>query len=379
MEQKIVEIQRKKKILIYGQLPPPQHGSNIMALTLLKSLEKLGYQARLSNKGFSKKINEVNKITFVKFFRMLSMLWRYNRDLLRFRPDLVVFFVSATKIGLLVEGLFTTVTNLFRIPYVLYIHNNGHKNIYWGSFSGRWIVQFVFDRARACIVLGKSFKKAIRSFYKNKVYILPNGLMKTLPEPGKKSGSSINVLFLSNLYESKGIFTLIRSIPEVLREEKKVKFLIAGPWQEKGVKERVLDYVKRHRLSANVEFLGAVYGQQKVELFQKSDIFVFPSHYPLEAFGLVNLEAMQVGIPVITTNIGALPEMVLNGETGFIIPPKKPQILAEKINLLVRDPRKRLEMGDKGKKRFNEMYSFDAYSLNVQEILDDLFHTGHTS
>ncbi len=67
--------------------------------------------------------------------------------------------------------------------------------------------------------------------------------------------------------------------------------------------------MEKNKLKANVEFLGGIYGNQKEALFQKSDIFVFPSHYPFEAFGLVNLEAMQVGIPVITTDIGALPEI----------------------------------------------------------------------
>jgi glycosyltransferase involved in cell wall biosynthesis len=196
--------------------------------------------------------------------------------------------------------------------------------------------------------------------------------MNTLPEKENKTDRFINVLYLSNLYESKGILTLIRSIPKVIVTKKRIKFLIAGPWQERNVKKRILNYVKRNKLDANVQFLGAVYGNQKEELFQNTDIFVFPTHDPSESFGLVNLEAMQVGIPVITTNIGALPEMVMNGRTGYIIPPKKPNILAEKINLLVKDPDLRRKMGREGKKRFNEMYSFDTYSLNVQGILNDL-------
>lgn len=361
-----------KRILIFGQLPPPQHGSNIMTLTFFKALERLGYRVKVSNKGFSKKIHEVNRISFIKFLRFFSVLWKYNRDLTRFQPDLVVFFISATRIGLFAEGIFTAFTSIFRFPYVLYIHNNGHKTIYWKGSAGRWIVRRVFDRAKACIVLGKVFERDISSFYKKEIYILPNCLMKTLPEKEKEEDKFINVLYLSNLYESKGIFTLIRSIPKVIVTKRRIKFLIAGPWQGKNVKKRILDYVKRNKLNAIVEFLGAVYGNQKEELFRRSDIFVFPSHYPFEAFGLVNLEAMQVGIPVITTNIGALPEMVLNSRTGYIIPPKKPNILAEKINLLVENPDLRRNMGREGKKRFNEMYSFDAYSSNVQEILNNL-------
>ena len=372
MNQLTIERNGGRKIFLYGQMPPPQHGSNIMTLTLFKALTKLGYYVKVSNKGFSKKIHEVNKISPVKFFRFFSVLWRFSFDLVRFRPDLVVFFVSATKIGLLVEGLFVTFTNILRIPYVLYIHNNGHKAIYGQGRLGRWIVRSVFDRAKACLVLGKVFEKDICSFYKKKVYILPNGLLTTFPEKEKKSDPYINVLYLANLYESKGIFTLIRAIPRVLVKNKNVKFLIAGPWQDEKVRTNIIDYVERNKISANVEFLGAIFGQQKEELFLKSDIFVFPSHYPLETFGLVNLEAMQAGIPVITTNIGAIPEIVLDGQTGFIIPPQNSTILAEKINVLVKNPHLRRTMGCEGKKIFNAKYSFDAYSSNVQEILNDL-------
>ncbi|MFC2166813.1 glycosyltransferase family 4 protein [Acidobacteriota bacterium] len=364
-----------KKILIYGQIPPPQHGSNIMTLTLSKALERLHYKVKVSNKRFSKQISEVNKITVIKFFRFFSVLWSYSRDLIRFRPDLVVFFVSATKIGLFAEGVFTTLTRIFHIPYVLYIHNNGHKAIYWQGHLGRWIVGRVFNKATACLVLGEVFKKDISSFYNKKIYVLPNCLMKTFPERRYKSDQSIHVLYLSNLYESKGIFTLIRAIPKVLIKNKRIMFLIGGPWQDKRVKKRVLNYVHRNKIGKNIQFLGGIYGSQKEKLFQKSDIFVFPSHYPFEAFGLVNIEAMQVGMPVITTNIGALSEMVLDGRTGYIIPPKNPEILSEKINLLVNDPKLRRKMGKEGKERFNTMYSFDAYSSNVQEILLDLFQT----
>ncbi len=363
------------KILIYGQMPPPQHGSNIMTLTFFKALIKLGYTVKVTNKGFSKHIHEVNKINITKFFRFIFLLWKYNRDLFRFRPDLVVFFISATKIGLLSEGVFTAITRIFHIPYILYIHNNGHKTIYGQGGVGRWIVMNVFDKAKACVVLGKIFERDISSFYKKKIYILPNGLLKTPPKRDEKSDTFVNVLYLSNLYESKGIFTLIRAVPRVLAINKRIKFLVAGPWQGKDVRQEVHAYVKEKKINRNVHFLGAVYGHQKDELFQRSDIFVFPSHYPLEAFGLVNLEAMQVGIPVITTNIGALPEMVLDGRTGYIIPPQKPHILAEKINLLVKDPYLRRKMGKEGQKRFKAMYSFDAYSSNVQEILIDLFQS----
>lgn len=364
---------KKRRVLVYGQTPPPYHGSNIMTEVFLKSLEELDFEAVLTNKLYSKKIDEVNRITLVKAFRFLSALKRFYRDLKLFKPDLVVFFISATKVGLLAEGLFTTLIRIHRIPYVLYIHVNGHREMYSRGGIGRGLIKWVFNASRACFVLGKVFEKDIGSFYKKKIFILPNCLIKAPLEGKKKKNHSINVLYLSNLYETKGIFTLLRAVPDVVAKNKKVHFLIAGPWPDKAFMRKVLDYVKREKLDENVHFLGAMYGVQKEKLFQESDIFVFPSHYRFESFGLVNLEAMQAGIPVITTNIGALPEMVIDGKTGFIILPQDSKILAEKINVFVEKPGLRCKMGREGMKRFQKEYSFQAYSSNVNQILEALF------
>src|SRR5690606_3746536 len=79
---------------------------------------------------------------------------------------------------------------------------------------------------------------------------------------------------------------------------------------------------------------GKKYAGEKIEFFQKADVFIFPTYYHYETFGLVNLEAMQFGLPIIATPEGGIPEVVIDQETGFLVPQKDVTALADKIQLL---------------------------------------------
>lgn len=364
----------QKRILVYGQIPPPYHGTNVMSEFLLRALVNLGYNAKLTEKVFSKEIEEVNKITFIKLFRFFSTLFRFTKNILIFRPNLIIFFISATKVGLIAEFIFQFLSRIFHIPYVLYLHSKGYMNIYSESSIWRMIIPAIFRPVAACFILGDILKEDIKYFYAGKIYILPNCYNNfQAREQEKVAGSSIKILFLSNLTEKKGLFTLIKSISEVISELKNVRFIIAGPWQDDYLKEKTSILVNQNRLQGFISFLGPIHGKEKDDLFFSSDIFVFPTNYPFETGGLVSLEAMRAGLPVITTSIGALPEIVIDGETGFIIPPENPVILAEKIKLLISNSDLRKQMGIKGQQRFNNYYSFTAYTKNLRNIMDEVF------
>ena len=73
---------------------------------------------------------------------------------------------------------------------------------------------------------------------------------------------------------------------------------------------------------------AGIHGKEKENLMVLSDIFVFPSYYERETFGIVNIEAMSWGLPVITSNEGAISEIVQDGITGFIVNPKSPEEIA---------------------------------------------------
>jgi len=107
----------------------------------------------------------------------------------------------------------------------------------------------------------------------------------------------------------------------------------------------------------------AAYSPEWRALYQAADVFVLPTHF--EAFGLVFMEAMAAGLPVVGSNINAIPEMVTHGETGWLVPPGDRQALAHSLQSLVSDAALRRRMGEAGRRR--ALSKFDARA-NFQRL-----------
>lgn len=361
-----------RRILVYGQLPPPFHGTNIMTRVFLRSLRELGLEAEISSKQFSRRIEEVNRLKAAKAGRYIGFFWRFFRDLRTSQADLVVYFLSSRPLGLLAELPFVLWARILHIPYVLYLHTRGFGRLYSRSLLFREIIRQMFRPALACFVLGDRLGQEIQVFFPGKIFILPNCIEEPEPAGRAPASSTIRVLFLSNIHESKGIRTLMAAIPKVIGLAPDVLFVLAGPWQDRSVEKEVLEFVERHGIRDSVLRTGPVFGKDKENLLAGSDIFVFPSHYPLEAMSLVVLEAMRAGLPVITSDIGSLPEVVIDGKTGFVIPPRDPERLAEKIVRLAKDPELRRRMGQESRQRFLTDFSSAVYKKRVGQILEEL-------
>ena len=99
-----------------------------------------------------------------------------------------------------------------------------------------------------------------------------------------------------------------------------------------------------------VNYLGAKYGEDKVEELKNADALVFPSYYLGETFGLVLLEAMEYGMPCISTYEGGIPSVINDGETGFLVQSKDTKALADKMLWLIEHQEEGLLMGKKGRR-----------------------------
>jgi glycosyltransferase involved in cell wall biosynthesis len=117
-----------------------------------------------------------------------------------------------------------------------------------------------------------------------------------------------------------------------------------------------------------VEFLG---WRDDVEaLLHRWDVFVMPSLE--EGFGIAALEAMAAGLPVVATAVGGIPELVKDGETGWLVPPADPQALAGRLRSLLRDSGLRQAMGIAGHSRAQDHFSMDRMVENVSKIYDGI-------
>lgn len=116
-------------------------------------------------------------------------------------------------------------------------------------------------------------------------------------------------------------------------------------------------------------YLGKKYGDEKNEEYAKSDIFVFPTFYPNECFPLVLLEAMQQGLPCISTNKGGIASIIDDGKTGFLVEKRNSLLLADKLEVLLKDKKLRMDMGIVGKEKFEQKFTLSKFEERMLKIL----------
>lgn len=146
-----------------------------------------------------------------------------------------------------------------------------------------------------------------------------------------------------------------------LLDNSKIKFLLVGQGPD-------LDELKKlsNQLGIQGQFIPVGFQEKPNLFYQIMNIFCLPSAH--EGFGLVAAEAMLHKLPVIATKVGGLQDIVIDGETGFLVPPFSPDLIAEKLKILIEDPELRKSMGDKGYERAMANYTADRYSQEVENL-----------
>ncbi|MBW2065617.1 MAG: glycosyltransferase family 4 protein [Deltaproteobacteria bacterium] len=369
----------RTRILLVSQLPPPVHGSTVMTQRFMEALAKAGFEVRMVERIFSRRQEDVGKVSLGKVMKIPPLCLRLLTAVLRYRPDLCVFFITVGFGSFLVDCLLLLILRLFRVEYVVYMHGIGLKK--WTKESvlpERYLAQKVLSSALGGIVLGESLKDdVIDCIPDSRLAVVPNGIpdmaadskeINSLSKCGEDPHRPVTLLFLANLLPSKGPLAFLQMARRVSAEEKNVRFILAGPPRSKQYADRLMDFIIRHKMQHLVTMPGGVYGKAKDRLFRKADIFVFPSSK--EIFGIVNLEAMMWGLPVISSPIGAIPEIVIDEVTGYIIAPHDLEKLADRALKLIRDPKLRHSMGQKGRERYEKEYSITMFERKVKDTVD---------
>ncbi len=143
-----------------------------------------------------------------------------------------------------------------------------------------------------------------------------------------------NILFLGRITKVKGIHILIEAFTHVKRRCPEAKLVLAGP-SDKRYEKTLRLIAEKCNLTDSIEFIGPVYGENKINLIRSSSVLVLPSLK--EYTPSVLLEAQALGVPVVAIRVGAVSEMLLNGETGFLVEPGDPRELAKAIEVLLMD------------------------------------------
>lgn len=365
----------QKDILFMLHLPPPVHGSTIVG-ELVKESKVLNnpFHGRYLNLILSGKVKESGKISLKKLIRFIIIWFNLLGKLLYHKPDLCYYALTTTGSGFYKDVLLLVLLRIFRVKIIYHIHNKGV--IHAGKKKINHILyRFVF-RNTYVILLSKHLYYDVEPYVQqDHVYYCPNGIKDyeptaaflTLPE-----NKPFNILFFSHLMMEKGVFVLVEAC-EILRNNG-YSFQCDFVGGEGDVSENQFNaFVQEKGLTEQVKYLGKRYGRLKEMSFEQADVFVLPSKY--DCFPLVILEAMQHNLPVITAYEGGMPDMVDEGNTGFLISPyDDAEALAEKLEFLLSNPDLRKQMGVNGRTKYEKNFTLPIFEQRLLNILQEIIN-----
>ncbi|HEX2612171.1 MAG TPA: glycogen synthase [Fibrobacteria bacterium] len=295
------------------------------------------------------------------------------------------------------------VKQLFRVPLVLTTHSlEPHRpwkveqlgNAYHAS---SWLEKTAYQNADGVIAVSQAMKRDVQELYgvpAEKVRVIPNGIdveeysNKPNPEVLRKHGVDPGkpfILFVGRITRQKGILHLLHALRHLPQGAQVALCAGAPDTPEIGAEmtSRVAE-LRRARPDLSVAWIDSMIPREEtIAFYSHAALFVCPSVY--EPFGIINLEAMACGAPVVASKVGGIPEAVADGETGILVDvdsagadfePRDPEAfvrrLADAINALMADPGRRAAFAEAGRRRVVEKFSWESVAAQTLDFYKEL-------
>jgi glycosyltransferase involved in cell wall biosynthesis len=364
----------KKKNLYLIQLPPPVHGVSAMNQIVINNpLINKKFASEVVELKFSDSFSGIRKYNFKKAYRFFKVYFNLRKKLKDFSPDLVYFSFIPVGIGFFRDFLFLTLIRLYKSKIVIHIHNRGINEI-----SGKWIYRLLYRLAFQNIAIIHVSEGLMREEFQHiparncNKFVINNTCEPSKTGISEKKDSIINILFLSNLFPEKGVGIAIEAFTELSKSFPYIRLHIYGQALRAKYEREITKYIHSNKLTDKILFHGPANSKTKSEAFSQADIFIFPSYFKEECMPLSLLEAMQAGLPIIATRIGAIPEMIEDGVNGLLIEPNNVQELIGKISLVVENIDLRKKLGVGAMNTFQKKYSYEEFNKNFFRIINDV-------
>jgi glycosyltransferase involved in cell wall biosynthesis len=187
----------------------------------------------------------------------------------------------------------------------------------------------------------------------------------------------LRILFVGMLSESKGLLDLVEACGRLSACGVPCRLEIMGAPESDEFIARLRARIVDLNLAHHVHFLGVLTGPEKFAAYAGSDVFCMPTFYERETFGIVFVEAMACGLPVVATRWRGVPSVVDDGETGFLVEPHDFNAVADRLAHLATSPQLREQMGVAGRNKFLREFTLPRHIERMRRVFLEV--AGHVS
>lgn len=277
----------------------------------------------------------------------------------------VVHFHTVPNISMKIQLPVFLLARLWRKKIILHLHCG--NQLTWDESRNFRLAHYCMQKSDVIVLLAKKFQGFLDDYWtdvKTSRTVLYNACepVKALPYNQHEK----YILYVGRFTDNKGGWLLIKAFAKIHRKFPDWKLLFAGDGEERPIYERL---VSEYRLHAKVSMPGFLHGEDLADAYRKAGIFALTSHY--EGFPMVVLEAWQYGVPVVTTPVGGLPDVLQEDKNGCVFGVDNEDELSMKLEHLMSNNVLREEMSEYSKLLAEQTFSMDT--INTQ--LDQLYFT----
>lgn len=345
------------------------HLNQIFSSSLAESYELLHFQVGSEGR------HETGPI---KLWRLISSPITFAFYLLRHHPDIVQLNTSLEPKSYWRDIVFLLIAKLLGRRVVYQVHGGAlPEEFFKNSHSLTALLRWVLSLPDVVVVLAKVEFEAYRRFVPSqRLEVIPNAIeVKSLTqsELDKQIHGPLHLTYLGRIAANKGIFEVAEAMAQLVRSGHDLRLTLAGGGPDES---RLMDRVSKLGLENCVRFAGPLFGAEKNALWHSADVFVFPT-YHREGLPYALLEAMAAGVVPITTQVGAIPDVMQDGIHGLFVPSRDVDALAVALDKLDGDRGLLLKLAQAGRERVLENYTVSRLAADFERLYNSLL--GKTS
>jgi glycosyltransferase involved in cell wall biosynthesis len=376
-----------KIIQVAPYFQPHIGGVESHVLEISKELHNRGHEVLVFTSRFNPSLPEVEKLDGVSIKRIKPLVNIFTTPVFpKLRSALIKESCDVVHAHIpppFVEFFSARACNKTKIPLILTYHCDlelpNFLNKFISGFYRRTFGHYSLIYTNRIVVTTNTYAATSRSVWHFKPIVIPNAVNSKEFNP-KVDGSKIIkrhnlegkkvVLYVGRIKFHKGIEYFVSAAKFFGKD---TKFLIVGTGDFEPM---IKNYISTLNLTDRVIMVGRVPYEELKLYYAASDVFVLPSLTRLEAFGIVGLEAMASGKPVIVSDIPGVREVITDGQEGFLTPPMEIEELAKKIKKLLSDPDLRKKMGSAGRKKVVKYFEISKIVDSLEKVYGNVTRKG---
>jgi glycosyltransferase involved in cell wall biosynthesis len=357
---------RRRRLIVMGPVPPPTHGVAISTLLALANpLLSERFDVEHIDTTDRRSLSNIGAWDVTNVLLGLRNLCTLIKRL-RGRKGTVYLPVSQNLGGFLRDSLFIHAAAIGKWKVALHLRGGVFREFYEASNPVlRWWIRSTLRRVSTVAVVGDRLKPIFDGLLPpDRIAVVPNGT----PDVSLNNGSRDpnRVLYLSNLVRDKGVMEAVEAALIVVRRNPTAEVFFAGDWDDDAVEQKARESIRSSE--DRIQFFPPVSGEEKETLLQSCSVLLFPPRAE-EGHPRVVLEAICRGIPLVTTDRGAINETVTDGESAFILADPDPEQLADRIIRLLDDGELREQMGKAARARYERDYTQEMADRRLADWL----------